>query len=314
MQRNLITIGDLTTDQILVFFRETKHFKKLREAELRKYRSRLRGRRLLLLFFEPSTRTRVSFQIAGMNLGMDVATVTADGSSMVKGESLVDCALTFAALGFHLTVLRHSELNAAKTFASYFDGSVINGGEGTNAHPTQALVDAFTLWERGLLHSSLRIGICGDIAMSRVARSNARLLNRFGIIPYFIAPPELLPSFMQRNGEIVDVPGEAGFQAQISYSLDDLIGTLDALMMLRMQRERREPGARLPLSEFKQNFQLNAARLRKLLDSALVMHPGPVNRDVELAAEVFADPRCVISEQVHNGTLMRMSVLSHILK
>jgi len=314
VQRNLITIADLTTDEILVFFRETKHFKKLRETELRKYRTRLRGRRLLLLFLEPSTRTRVSFQVAGKNLGMDVVTVTASESSVVKGESLVDCALTFSALGFHVAVLRHSELNATKTFASYFDGSVINGGEGTNSHPTQALLDAFTLWERGLLHSDLRVGICGDIGMSRVARCNARLLNRFGVVPYFIAPPELLPSFMHRNGEIVDVPGEAGFQAQIAYSLDDVIKSLDVLMMLRMQRERREGGAKVPIEAFIQNFQLNPARLQKLPPSSLIMHPGPVNRGVEVTDQVFADPRCAISEQVQNGVLMRMSLLGHLLK
>jgi len=314
VQRNLITIGDLTTDEILVFFRETKHFKKLRAPELRKYRSRLRGRRLLLLFLEPSTRTRVSFEVAGYNLGMDVVTVTAGESSVVKGESLVDCALTLGALGFHLAVVRHKDLNAVKTFSSYFDGSVINGGEGSNSHPTQALVDAFTLWERGLLHSDLRIGICGDIAKSRVARSNARLLNRFGIVPYFIAPPELLPSFMHSSGEIVDVPGEAGFQVQINYALDDVISSLDVLMMLRIQRERRDATAKLPIAEFTQNYQLNAARLQKLPQSALIMHPGPVNRGVEVTDQVFADPRCEIVEQVRNGLLMRMSVLGHLLK
>ncbi len=312
MPKNLITENDLNAEEVLVILREAKHFKKLRRRELSKFSSRLRGRKMALLFYEPSTRTRVSFELAGRGLGIDSVFVDASSSSSAKGEGLVDEAITFSSLGFDLAVIRHPDIGAAKTFASYFEGSVINAGDGISSHPTQAIVDAFTLWERGLLRSDLVVGIVGDILNSRVARSNARLLNKFGIIPTFIAPPQFLPKMMQKNEQLVEVPGELGYQVHIVYSFESVLEKLDVVMLLRIQKERYET---LPLviSEFSKSYQLNAKRLSMLRPSALIMHPGPPNRGVEIADEVFADERCVIGEQVRNGIFVRMSVLSFVL-
>jgi len=311
--KNLINENDLSTEEVVIIFRHAKHFKKLRRKELQRFSEKLKGRRMLLLFHEPSTRTRLSFEAAGRLLGLETFVVDSQTSSAVKGEDLVDEAQTFSALGFDLAVVRHPENGSIKTFASYFTGSVINAGEGVTAHPTQALVDLFTLWERGLLRADLKIGIVGDILNSRVARSNARLLNKFGIIPSFIAPPEFLPKFMQKHEEIVEVPGELGYRAHVRYSLEPVLPELDAIMMLRIQKERYET---LPMSfaDFARVCQLNHRRLEKLSPRAIIMHPGPVNRGVEVSDEVFADERCVINEQVRNGLFVRLSLINYLLE
>lgn len=313
MPRNLITENDLTSEEVLVIFREAKHFKKLRKKELAKFSSRLSGVKVALIFYEPSSRTRVGFELAAKNLGMNTVVVDAVTSSSAKGESLVDEAQTFSSLGFDIVVMRHPDVGAVKTFANYFNGSVINAGDGISAHPTQALVDAFSLWERGLLRSDLVIAIVGDILNSRVARSNARLLNKFGIIPTFVAPPEYLPKIMQADGELVQVPGDLGYQAHVVYNFDDILEKADAVMMLRIQKERYET-LPMTISEFTQRYQLNAKRLARLKPSAVIMHPGPVNRGIEIVDEVFADERCLISEQVKNGVFVRMSVLSFVME
>jgi len=311
--KNLISENDLTAEEVILIFRHAKHFKKLRRRELARFSEKLKGRRMLLLFHEPSTRTRLSFESAGRILGLETFVVDSQTSSASKGENLVDEAQTFSALGFDLAVIRHPENGSVKTFASYFAGSVINAGEGTTAHPTQALVDLFTLWDRGLLRADLKIGIVGDILNSRVARSNARLLNKFGITPTFIAPPEFLPKFMQKHEELVEVPGELGYRAYVSYSLESALPELDVIMMLRIQKERYET---LPMSfsDFARGYQLNHRRLEKLSSRALIMHPGPVNRGVEVSDDVFADERCVINEQVANGLFVRLSLINYLLE
>ncbi len=313
MGRNLITENDISADETILLFRDAKHFKKLRKKELAKFSHRLVGRRMLLLFYEPSTRTRISFELSARNLGIQTTIVESSYSSAMKGESLVDEAQTFDALGFDVVVMRHPEIGAVKNFSLYFTGSVINAGDGINAHPTQALVDAFTLWERGLLRSDVNIGIVGDILNSRVARSNARLLNKFGILPSFIAPPEFLPKILQGDNQLIEVPGELGYRVHVMYDLDEAIEKLDVIMMLRVQRERYES---LPMSipEFSRRYQLNSGRLSKLKPSAVIMHPGPVNRAVEISDDVFADSRCLINEQVANGVPLRMALLNFLLE
>ncbi len=313
MKKNLISEKDLSVNEAVLIFRTANHFKKLRRRELLTYSRKLRGRRMILIFYEPSTRTRISFELAARSLGIQTYTAISSASSALKGEALADEALTFSSMGFDAAVIRHPQSGSAKTFADSFAGLVINGGDGISAHPSQALLDAFTLWERQLLKPNLKVGIVGDILNSRVARSNARLLNKFGITPMFIAPPEMLPKLLQRNNQIVDMPGDLGYRVHIFYNFDEVIGDLDVVMMLRIQRERYD---QLPISvkEFARRYQLNAERLAKLKQGAVIMHPGPVNRGVEIADEVFADRRCLITEQVRNGYFVRMSILNFFLK
>lgn len=308
MKRDLITVNDLTVPETLALFAAAREYELMLPAERRQLRELRAGRQCLLMFYEPSTRTRVSFQVAAHAFGMSTCVADAAGTSVVKGESLTDTAQTFGAMGFDLAVFRHPEEGSAAQFARELSCPTVNGGDGCNAHPTQALLDCYTLWKRKLLKEGLQIGICGDVLHSRVARSNARLLNRFSITPHFIAPPELL------TGDAVGDASKLGFLASLHTELDPLLPELDVLMMLRTQFERHGGKELISRGQFIAGYQLNHVRLQRLKPGAVIMHPGPVNRGIELTGEAMADRRSAILEQVANGVFVRMAIIAMLLE
>ena len=263
----------------------------------------LRGRTVVNLFFEDSTRTRISFEAAAKRLSADVINFSAKGSSVSKGESLKDTALTLEAMGADAVVIRHHDSGAPHRLANagWISGGVVNAGDGTHEHPTQALLDAFTL--RNHLNNGegdlagAKIAIVGDILHSRVARSNAILLQTLGAQVKLIAPPTLLPIGVENWG------------AEISYALDGALSDVDAVMMLRVQRERMNASFFPTAHEYSNRFGLNSARLATMQDHAIVLHPGPMNRGMEISASVADSKRSVIVEQVTNGVNVRMAVL-----
>ncbi len=264
----------------------------------------LRGRTVITMFYENSTRTRVSFEIAGKWMSADVVNVSASGSSVGKGESLRDTVHTLAAAGADCVVVRHPASGAAHRIASWLpDTAVVNAGDGTHEHPTQALLDAVTLRERLGDVDGRRIGIVGDLLHSRVARSNVHLLRLLGAEVVLVAPPTLVPAGLDRWA-----PG-----ATVSHELDAELPTLDAVMVLRVQAERMQ-GAYFPSArEYSIGYGLDRARLGLLPEHAVVLHPGPMVRGMEISAAVADSPRAAIGEQVRNGVHVRMAVLYHLL-
>jgi aspartate carbamoyltransferase catalytic subunit len=263
----------------------------------------LRGRTVVNLFYEDSTRTRLSFERAAKRLSADVVTVSAKGSSVSKGESLKDTALTLKAMGADMIVVRHPSPGAAHRLAhaGWLESSVLNAGDGKHEHPTQALADALTirahLRPEAIDFGGLTIGIVGDVLHSRVARSNIFLLASMGANVVVIGPPTLLPVRIEN------------WPCTVSYSLDDTLSELDVIMMLRVQQERMN-GTFFPSQlEYSRSFGLNRARAASLPEHAIVMHPGPMNRGVEITAEVADGARSVITEQVANGLKVRMAVM-----
>ena len=262
----------------------------------------LRGRTVVNLFFEDSTRTRTSFELAAKRLSADVVNFSAKGSSVSKGESLKDTALTLEAMGADAVVIRHSCSGAPHRLAHWVRGSVVNAGDGTHEHPTQALLDAFTMRRRLGRLEGLRVTIVGDVLHSRVARSNVLLLHTLGAEVTLVAPPTLLPV------------GVDSWPVAVSYELDSALSKADAVMMLRVQRERMGASFFPSAREYSRRYGLDRARLGLLPEHAIVMHPGPMNRGMEIAAEVADDPRrSTIVEQVTNGVSVRMAVLYLLL-
>jgi aspartate carbamoyltransferase catalytic subunit len=267
----------------------------------------LRGRTIVNLFAEDSTRTRISFEAAAKRLSADVINFSAKGSSISKGESLKDTAQTLQAMGADAVIIRHGASGAAQRLADsqWMSGSVINAGDGTHEHPSQALLDAFTIRKHLSKGASdlagLRIAIVGDVLHSRVARSNVLLLSKLGAQVILVAPPTLLPV------------GIESWPCEISYDLDAVIKSVDAIMMLRIQMERMNelffPNAR----EYSRYFGLNSDRMKALKPDAIVMHPGPMNRGLEITADAADGARSVIVEQVANGVSIRMAILYLLL-
>jgi aspartate carbamoyltransferase catalytic subunit len=257
----------------------------------------LRGRTVVNLFFEDSTRTRISFEAAAKRLSADVINFSAKGSSVSKGESLKDTALTLQAMGADAVVIRHSASGAPHRLANWVEGSVINAGDGTHEHPTQALLDAYTMRSRHGRIEGLKVGIVGDVLHSRVARSNVRLLHTLGAHVTLVAPPTLLPV------------GVTDWPADVSYDLDATLPGLDVVMMLRVQRERMGDSYFPSEREYARRYGLDSDRVRALPSHAIVMHPGPMNRGMEIAPEVADSARSTIVEQVANGVSVRMAVL-----
>jgi aspartate carbamoyltransferase catalytic subunit len=264
----------------------------------------LRGRTVISLFYENSTRTRVSFEIAGKWMSADVINVSASSSSVNKGESLRDTALTLAAAGADCVIVRHPASGAAQRLAGWLaetGTAVVNAGDGTHEHPTQALLDAATLRERLGSLDGRRIAIVGDVVHSRVARSNIHLLAALGADVVLVAPPTLLPT------------GVEGLPVTVSHELDAELPALDAVMMLRVQAERMH-GAFFPSArEYSIAYGLSEARQRMLPEHAVVLHPGPMLRGMEIASAVADSPASAITEQVRNGVHVRMAVLYHLL-
>jgi aspartate carbamoyltransferase catalytic subunit len=304
--KHLLSINDLSKAEAINVLDTAAELSRLSEGTVKKFPT-LRGRTVVNLFFEDSTRTRISFEAAAKRLSADVINFSAKGSSLSKGESLKDTALTLQAMGADAVVIRHGASGAPHQLArqQWMTGTVINAGDGTHEHPTQALLDAFTI-RRHLCHDTgdlqgLRVAIVGDVLHSRVARSNVLLLQKLGAEVVLIAPPTLLPV------------GVASWGAEVSYSLDAEIESVDAIMMLRVQRERMDDLYFPTEREYSRNFGLNLERINRMKSETIVMHPGPMNRGLEISADSADSPRSVIVEQVANGVSIRMAVLYLLL-
>ena len=266
--------------------------------QIDKRAAKLRGRTLINLFFEDSTRTRTSFELAGKRLGADVINMSVGSSAVKKGETLIDTAMTLNAMRPDVLVMRHPDSGAANLLSQKVDGSVINAGDGKHEHPTQALVDALTIRRRLGHLNGLVVAICGDIAHSRVARSNILLLNTMGARVRVIAPPTLVPSLAERLG------------VEVHYHMRDGLRGADIVMMLRLQTERMRGSYFPSIREYFRFYGLDREKLAVAKPDALIMHPGPMNRGVEIDTEVADDiHRSVIREQVEMGVAVRMAVL-----
>jgi len=333
VKRHLISAADLSRADALLILDTAEELSQLADRPIKKLPT-LRGRTVVNLFYEDSTRTRISFEAAAKRLSADVINFSAKGSSVAKGESLKDTALTLEAMGADAVVIRHSASGAAHRLAGWVQGSVLNAGDGTHEHPTQALLDAFTIrrrlvggrrgrggrgglggtvspQNRGGLGGSpprantaldgLRVTIVGDVLHSRVARSNVLLLSTLGAEVTLAAPPTLLPLAV------------GSWPCAVSYDLDSELPKSDVVMMLRVQQERMSAAYFPSVREYSRRYGLDAARMARLPDHAIVMHPGPMNRGVEIAAEVADSSRSTIVEQVANGVTTRMAVLYLLL-
>ncbi|MCW2638751.1 MAG: aspartate carbamoyltransferase [Dactylosporangium sp.] len=301
MIRHLLSAADLdaaTATFVLDTAREMDAAMSNREV---KKLPTLRGRTVVNLFYEDSTRTRISFEAAAKRLSADVINFSAKGSSVSKGESLKDTALTLQAMGADAVVVRHPASGAPHRLAHWVNGSVLNAGDGTHEHPTQALLDAYTMRARLGRLAGLNVAIVGDVLHSRVARSNVLLLHTLGAKVTLVAPPTLLPV------------GVGAWPAETSYHLDAVLPDADVVMMLRVQRERMDQAYFPSAREYSRRYGLDAARMRRLPDHAIVMHPGPMNRGMEITPEVADSPRSTIVEQVANGVSVRMAVLYLLL-
>ncbi|GAB1641649.1 aspartate carbamoyltransferase catalytic subunit [Krasilnikovia sp. MM14-A1259] len=264
----------------------------------------LRGRTVVNLFYEDSTRTRISFEAAAKRLSADVINFSAKGSSVSKGESLKDTALTLQAMGADAVVIRHSASGAPHRLANWIDGSVVNAGDGTHEHPTQALLDAYTMRARLGRLAGLHVVIVGDVLHSRVARSNTLLLSTLGAKVTLVGPPTLIP---------LDIAAALAPGTEVSYDLDAVLPTADVVMMLRVQTERMQDSFFPSAREYSRRYGLDAARMHRLGEHAIVMHPGPMNRGMEITPAVADSPRSTIVEQVTNGVSVRMAVLYLLL-
>jgi aspartate carbamoyltransferase catalytic subunit len=298
--KHLLSIADLDRSELEDLLNLSSEFAEVLERPIPKVPT-LRGKTVATLFFEASTRTRLSFERAAKALSADVMTFAPGTSSVTKGESLKDTALTIRATGADLLVVRHEAVGAAARVASWVDCPVINGGDGAHQHPTQALLDSLTIRQRFGKLDGLRIGIVGDIRNSRVARSNIDAFTALGASVVLIAPPTLLPINL------------SGFPVSISHSIDDVLSELDIVYLLRVQMERGSGPAIPSLPEFVARYGIDRARLNRMSPDAVVMHPGPINRGVEIAANVADDPRALILDQVRNGVAVRMAVLFRLL-
>ena len=297
MKRHLLSALDLTRDDALLILDTAERLAEATEAAQVKKLPTLRGRTVVNLFFEDSTRTRTSFELAAKRLSADVINFSAKGSSVSKGESLKDTAWTLEAMGADAVVIRHHASGAPHRLAGWIKGSVINAGDGTHEHPTQALLDAYTMRQRLGRLDDLNVTIVGDVIHSRVARSNVLLLNTLGAQVTVVAPPTLLPV------------GVETWPVEVSYDLDAVLPKSDVVMMLRVQRERMGAAYFPSTREYSRRYGLDRDRIRLLKDDAIVMHPGPMNRGVEIAAEVADSPRSTIVDQVTNGVSVRMAIL-----
>jgi len=299
--RSLLSIADLTDGEVDALLDSAARF--LPRIEQGGFKdSTLRGTSVIMLFYEASTRTRVSFELAGKMLSSDTINVSAKGSSAEKGETLQDTAQTLAAMHHNVVVIRHPAADAARVFKAHFPYAVINAGSGRGQHPTQALLDAFTLRRHGAFAAGKSLAVVGDITHSRVMRSNLQLLSRRGVDVTLVAPPTLMPEGWQ---------GMAAGPGRLTWTtdIDGVLPQVDVVMMLRMQRERMAGGLITNLDEYSKLYGLNRRRLALMRDDALIMHPGPVNRGVEVSEDVFADPRCRINDQVTAGLALRCALL-----
>jgi len=295
-RKHLLGIEELEKEEIELILEEAKSFSEISLREIKKVPT-LRGKTVINLFFEPSTRTRSSFEIAAKRLSADIINFSASTSSLLKGETLRDTVRNLEAMRSDIIVVRHPSSYAPHFIASFSKSSVINAGDGTHEHPTQALLDAFTILEKKNRIDGLKILIVGDILHSRVARSNIFLLTKLGAKVYLSGPPTLLPKEMENLGVTVD------------HNFDRAIEDADVVMMLRIQLERMSKNFFPSLREYRMLYSLDLKRLKKAKKDVIIMHPGPINRGIELSAEIADSEYSVILDQVSNGIAVRMAVL-----
>jgi len=298
--RHLLGISELSEQEIVYLLDQAEKAVEISRQNDKK-RATLRGRTQINLFFEASTRTQASFELAGKRLGADVMNMSIGNSSVKKGETLIDTAMTLNAMRPDILILRHQSAGAAALLAQKVDCALINAGDGAHEHPTQALLDALTIRRARGRIARLVVAICGDILHSRVARSNILLLNALGARVRVVAPSTLLPAGIQDMG------------VEVFHSMAEGLHDADVVMMLRLQRERMDGGFVPTVREYFRFFGLDSETLKAARPDALVMHPGPMNRGVEIASEVADSPQSVIAEQVEMGVAVRMAVMETLL-
>jgi aspartate carbamoyltransferase catalytic subunit len=296
MKKDLLGIADLSPDEIYRVLDTAEAMREIGERPIKKVPT-LRGKTIVNLFYEPSTRTRTSFEIAEKRLSADTLNIAVAASSVLKGETLADTAMNIEAMAPDMIVLRHASSGACHLLARICRSKIINAGDGMHEHPTQALLDAFTIRQHKPRIESLKIAIVGDLLHSRVLRSNVLLLTKLGAEVWVSGPPTLVPPGIERLG------------VRVSTSVDQAVADADVIMMLRIQQERMQ-GAFFPsLREYYNVFGLTTDRVSRARSDVIIMHPGPMNRGVEIASEVADGPYSVILEQVANGVAVRMAVL-----
>jgi aspartate carbamoyltransferase catalytic subunit len=293
---SLLGIEHLEATEILSLLKLARRMNPLKPRPL------LRGKRVILLFYEPSTRTRTSFEIAAKSMGAMTTLVLSSGSSIEKGESLLDTGYTLGAVGADVMVIRHPQAGAPLLMATHLDIPVINAGDGMHEHPTQALLDAYTILRHKKTLSGLHVAIVGDIYHSRVARSAIHLLSKFGAHITLCGPPEFLP----------DLAATLAPGLQVTRTVEEAVRGADTVMVLRVQKERLA-GTKLRLQDYISRYQMTIARLKLAKRDAIVMHPGPIIRGLEITWEVADSPQSVIVEEVHNGVPVRMAILARAL-
>ncbi|MEE8494243.1 MAG: aspartate carbamoyltransferase catalytic subunit [Nitrospirales bacterium] len=295
-RKDLTSLASLSPEEIALILDTADSFKEVSGRDIKKVPA-LRGKTVVNLFFEPSTRTRTSFELAAKRLSADVINFSPSSSSVVKGETLLDIARNIEAMQADVIVLRHAAAGAAESLARAVRSSVINGGDGWHEHPTQALLDLFTLREKKLELTGLKVAIVGDIAHSRVARSNICALHKLGAEVRVVGPPTMMPLQVERLG------------AKVYYQLDEALADTDVIMMLRLQLERQGRALFPSIREYSRLYGLTAERVKMAKPGVVIMHPGPINRGVEIAPEVADSLSSVILDQVANGVAVRMAVL-----
>lgn len=294
--KDLLSMRELTVNEIRLILDTAESMKEVARRDIKKVPA-LRGKTLINLFYEPSTRTRTSFEIAGKWLSADVINISISSSSVAKGESLKDTGLTLQAMHPDVVVIRHPSAGAAEFLARRLAASIINAGDGAHEHPSQALLDLFTIREKVGRLEGLKAAIIGDIAHSRVARSNIHGMQKMGMDVRVAGPRTMLPRFVERLG------------VEVFTNLDRAIAEVDVIMMLRLQTERQQAGLFPSLREYSRLFGLTVERLKAAKSNVLIMHPGPINRGVEIAPDVADGPYSLILNQVENGLAVRMALL-----
>jgi aspartate carbamoyltransferase catalytic subunit len=295
-RKDLVGLDELSAEEVLHVLDTAESFKEVSTRSIRKVPT-LRGKVVALLFFEDSTRTRMSFELAASRLSADTLLFSAKGSSVAKGETTLDTARNVEAMGVDIIVIRHGQAGAPHMLARKMKASVVNAGDGQHEHPTQALLDIFTIRQRLGRVAGVKVAIVGDIAHSRVARSNILGLRKLGAEVVVVGPPTLVPSAIRPMG------------CEISHSLDDVLGDVDVINMLRIQFERFQSKLFPSVREYHKLYGLTSERLQRCRKDVLVMHPGPINRGVEMTSDVADGPNSCILQQVTNGLAIRMAVL-----
>ena len=299
-RKDLLDLDDFSSEEIMILLETTSAMTEVLSRPIRRVPT-LRGKTIVNMFYEASTRTRSSFELAAKNLSADLVNVSASQSSVDKGESLVDTVRTLQALGADMIVMRHWEAGAPYLAASWLSASVINAGDGWHAHPSQALLDLYTVQERIGSIAGLKLVIVGDILHSRVARSNLWGFGKLGAHVVLCGPPTLL------SPDILGITGNMPW-VSVTYDLDEAIVDADVVMMLRLQRERMANGLLPSLREYSARYGLTRQRMRRARPNALIMHPGPINQGVEISPDLAYGEQAVIEEQVTNGVAVRMAI------